>query len=67
LTPHRVESEASATAITTALLSWSNSRITIGLKLVSDDCAQSTDERRSPGCQSRVPTKLNPAPWKTLR
>jgi hypothetical protein len=61
LTPQRVDSDASATAMTVALLSWSNSRVTIGLKFVSDDCAQSTDDMRSPGCQSRVPTKLKPA------
>ena len=39
--PHRVESETSAAMTTEALLSWSNSRVTRGLKLVSVDCAQS--------------------------
>src|SRR5262245_1835207 len=65
-TPQRVDIDASATAITVALLSWSNSRVISGLKLVSDDCAQSIDDIRSPGCQSRTPTKLNPGPWNTL-
>ena len=50
-----------------ALLSCSNSRVISGLKLVSDDCAQSIDDSRSPGCQSRMPTKLKPAPLNTLR
>ena len=49
-----------------ALLSCSNSRVIIGLKLVSDDCAQSIDDIRSPGSQSRRPTKLNPRPLNTL-
>src|SRR6185503_614651 len=65
-TPQRVDSEASTTATIAALLSCSNSRVIIGLKLVSDDCDQSTDDIRSPGSQSRMPTKLNPAPLKTL-
>jgi hypothetical protein len=39
--PHRVDREASATARTVALLGCSNSRVIMGLKLVSDDCAQS--------------------------
>ena len=64
--PHRVESDASATASTVAVLSCSNSRMIIGLKLVIDDCAQSIDDRRSPGCQSRRLTKLNPEPLNTL-
>ena len=38
-----------------------------GLKLVSDDCAQSIDSKRSPACQSRRPTKSKPVPWNTLR
>ena len=49
-----------------ALLSCSNSRVMIGLKLVSDDCAQSIDDSRSPGSQSRSPTKLKPEPLNTL-
>ena len=49
-----------------ALLFCSNSRMIIGLKLVSDDCAQSIDDTRSPGSQSRTPTKLKPIPLKTL-
>src|SRR4030095_5646095 len=65
-TPQRVDSEASTTATMAALLSCSNSRVIIGLKLVSDDCDQSIDDIRSPGSQSRTPTKLNPAPLKTL-
>ena len=59
-TPQRVDSDASATATMAALLSCSNSRVISGLKLVSDDCAQSIDDIRSPGSQSRMPTKLNP-------
>ena len=59
-TPHRVDSDASATAMMVALLCCSNSRVIIGLKLVSDDCAQSIEDMRSPGSQSRTPTKLNP-------
>ena len=66
LTPHRVDSDASATATIVALLSCSNSRVMSGLKLVSDDCAQSIDDTRSPGSQSRMPTKLKPEPLKTL-
>ncbi len=64
--PHRVDSEASATAMITALLGCSNSRTTIGLKLVTVDCAQSIEDARSPGSQSRTPTKLNPGPLNTL-
>src|SRR5258708_30271548 len=59
-TPHRVESDASATASTVAVLSCSNSRMIIGLKLFIDDCAQSIDAMRSPACQSRTPTELDP-------
>ena len=40
--PQRVDSDASATAITAAVLGCWKSRTTIGLKLVSVDCAQST-------------------------
>ncbi len=65
-TPQRVDSDASATATITALLSCSNSRVIIGLKFVIDDCAQSIDAIRSPGCQSRRPTKLKPPPLNTL-
>src|SRR2546430_5989722 len=65
--PQRVDSDASATAITVAVLRCSNSRTTIGLKLVSVDCGQSMFDMRSPGCQSRRPTKSNPDPWKRLR
>ncbi len=64
--PHRVDIDASATARTVAVLSCSNSRVTSGLKLVIDDCAQSMCDMRSPGCQSRLPTKLKPEPLKTL-
>ena len=60
--PHRVDSEPSATATTVAVLGCSKSRTISGLKLVSDDCAQSICEVRSPGCQSRRPTKSNPVP-----
>ncbi len=66
-TPQRVESEASATASTVAALGWSNSRTTIGEKLVSDDCGQSIAEKRSPACQSRSPTKSKPVPSARLR
>ncbi len=60
--PQRVESDASATAMTVAVLRCSYSRTTIGLKLVSVDCAQSMFDIRSPGCQSRRPTKSKPCP-----
>ena len=45
-----------------------NPPVTLGVRLVSviDDCAQSIDDIRSPGCQSRTPTKLKPPPLKTL-
>ena len=59
-TPQRVDSDTSATTITVAVLGCSNSRTMSGLKLVSDDCGQSIDEKRSPGCQSRRPTKSKP-------
>jgi len=55
--PQRVDIDASATATMAALLSCSNSRTMSGLKLVSDDCAQSIADGRSPGSQSRTPTK----------
>ena len=64
--PQRAESDASTTVTIAALLSCSNSRVIIGLKFVSDDCDQSIDDMRSPGSQSRMPTKLNPAPLNTL-
>jgi hypothetical protein len=64
--PQRVDIEASATATMAALLSCSNSRTMSGLKFVSDDCAQSIDDGRSPGSQSRMPTKWNPGPLNTL-
>ena len=64
--PQRVESDASATATIVAVLSCSNSRDTRGLKFVIDDCAQSMDDMRSPGCQSRVPTRLKPPPLNRL-
>ena len=38
--PHRVDIDASATATMVAVLGCSNSRVIIGLKLLSDDCAQ---------------------------
>jgi hypothetical protein len=65
-TPQRVDSDASATAMIVALLCCSNSRVMIGLKLDSDDCAQSIEDSLSPGSQSRSPTKLNPGPLKAL-
>ena len=49
-----------------ALLFCSNSRVIMGLKLVSDDCAQSIEDSLSPGSQSRSPTKLNPGPLNAL-
>ena len=57
----------SATASTVAVLGCSNSRTTSGEKLVSDDCAQSIDEKRSPACQSRRPRKSKPEPCERLR
>ena len=60
--PHRVDSDPSATTITFAVLGCSNSRTISGLKFVSEDCGQSIDENRSPGCQSRRPTKSKPVP-----
>src|SRR6266540_6358646 len=65
--PQRVDSDPSATMTTLAVLGCSKSLTTIGLKLVSVDCGQSTADSRSPACQSRSPTKSNPVPWKTLR
>ena len=44
--------------MTVAVLGCSNSRMIIGEKLVSDDCAQSIDEKRSPACQSRRPDEV---------
>ena len=64
--PQRVDSDASATAMIVALLFCSNSRVIMGLKLVSDDCAQSIEDSLSPGSQSRSPTKLNPGPLNAL-
>ena len=64
--PHRVDSETSAATITDVLLSWSNSRVIRGLKLVSVDWAQSMAEGRSPGCQSRRPARSWPGPWTRL-
>jgi hypothetical protein len=64
--PHRVDAERSAAMITPDVVGCSNSRTIRGLKLVSDDCAQSIDSKRSPACQSRRPTKLKPAPWNRL-
>ena len=49
--PHRVDSDASATATMAALLSCSNSRVMSGLKLLSDDCAQSIED----GAVARLP------------
>ena len=66
-TPQRVDGERSAIAMTVAVLGCSNSRTMSGEKLVSDDCAQSIDENRSPACQSRSPTKSNPEPCERLR
>src|ERR1700683_1511984 len=65
-TPHRVDREAYATAMMVAWLYCSNSRVMMGLKFVIDDCGQSMDDIRSPGSQSRRPTKLNPEPLNTL-
>src|SRR3954468_8798292 len=65
--PQRVDSDESATATTVAVLRCSKSRTTIGLKFVSVDCGQSMFDMRSPGCQSRRPTKSNPEPVKRLR
>ena len=47
--PHRVDREWSATAMTVAVLGCSNSRMMMGAKFVSEDCAQSIDAKRSPG------------------
>ena len=66
-TPQRVDSDASATASTVAVLGCSNSRTISGEKLVSDDCAQSIDEKRSPGCQSRRPDEVEAGPCERLR
>ena len=66
-TPQRVDSDMSAIATTVAVLGCSNSRTTSGEKLVSDDCAQSIDEKRSPACQSRRPMKSKPDPCERLR
>ena len=60
-TPHRVDSDASATATIAALLSCSNSRVIIGLKLVSEDCDQSTDDIRSPGLPIAHADEVEPA------
>ncbi len=65
--PQRVDSDRSATTTTPAVLGCSNSRTIIGLKFVSVDCGQSIDEKRSPACHSRRPTKSNPEPWNRLR
>ena len=62
LTPHRVDNDRSVTATTVAVLGCSNSRTISGEKLVSVDWPQSIDEKRSPGCHSRSPTKSNPGP-----
>ena len=58
--PQRVEAERSAAMITPEVVGCSNSRTISGLKLVSDDCAQSIVSKRSPACQSRSPTKSKP-------
>ena len=60
--PQRVDSDRSATMTTLDVLGCSNSRMMSGLKLVSDDCGQSIDSKRSPACHSRRPTKSNPDP-----
>ena len=60
--PHRVDADRSATMIMLEVVGCSNSRTISGLKLVSDDCAQSIASKRSPACQSRRPTKSNPVP-----
>ena len=65
--PQRVDSDASATTMTVAVLGCSNSRTMSGEKFVSVDCAQSIDEKRSPACQSRRPRKSKPEPCEWLR
>ena len=60
--PQRVESDASATVMTVAVLRCSKSRTIIGLKFVIVDCGQSICDMRSPGCHSRRPTRSNPDP-----
>ena len=60
--PQRVDSDRSATITTLDVLGCSNSRTMSGLKLVSDDCGQSIDAKRSPACHSRSPTKSKPDP-----
>ena len=61
--PQRVDSERVGDGDRpSAVLRCSKSRTTIGLKLVSVDCAQSMFDIRSPGCQSRRPTKSKPVP-----
>ena len=52
--------ESAIAMITLDVLGCSNSRTISGLKLVSDDCGQSIDSKRSPACQSRSPTKSKP-------
>ena len=56
--PQRVDSETSATTTTPAVLGCSNSRTISGLKLVSDDCAQSIDAKRSPGLPVAQPDEV---------
>ena len=65
--PQRVEGEKSAIGITVAVLGCSNSRMTSGEKLFSDDCAQSMYENLSPACHSRRPWKSKPDPCERLR
>src|SRR6185295_15263364 len=43
-TPHRVESDPSATTMTFAVLGCSNSRTMSGLKFVSEDCGHPIDD-----------------------
>jgi hypothetical protein len=62
LAPHRVDADRSATMIALDVVGCSNSRTISGLKLFSDDCAQSIASKRSPACQSRSPTKSKPVP-----
>ena len=62
--PQRVDSDRSATITTLDVLGCSNSRTISGLKLVSDDCGQSMDSKRSPACHSRKPDEVEAGPVK---
>ncbi len=62
--PQRVDGEKSAIGITVAVLCCSNSRMTSGEKLFSDDCAQSMYENLSPGLPFAETLEVEPG---TLR